>query len=138
MLILKLKKCLQKGDSVLKSVQKILQQPMEQSIYCQLMIVIRAYQDASCIDWAQFKNCSTQRRALFLIIQAGLQGKPIFDQLCRLEEETLYQIEIETEEFLATLPIHSMLPLTFLIFPAFMLLLLGPLIHDFFNMLGAN
>lgn len=136
--VISIRRSLQRGDSVLKSAQKSLHQKLDRDLQRQLIIILKAYQDGKEIDWGILKSCSLQRRSAFMVIYAGLCGKPIFDQLCQLEEEILYQIEIETEVFLSTLPVLSMVPLAFLIFPAFMLLLLGPLVRDFFNMLGAN
>jgi hypothetical protein len=68
------------------------------------------------------------RMALLSVLSAGLTGEAIFDRLIELENE-MHQASLdEIEEKLRTLPLKSLLPLLLLQFPAFLLLLFGPIL----------
>ncbi|MBX2995487.1 MAG: hypothetical protein KF681_11720 [Bdellovibrionaceae bacterium] len=71
---------------------------------------------------------SPARRNLLLLLEKGLLGEPILQNLTLLGDELQEQGFAEIELFLARLPFRMMLPLLFLLFPAFLLLLLGPLL----------
>ncbi len=66
------------------------------------------------------------RRQCLEVIEMGLRGEPIYQQICGLEEEVFESTKLEIEEFVATLPIKSLIPLLFFQFPAFLALLIGP------------
>ena len=68
------------------------------------------------------------RRALLILLEKGIRGLPILPQLVDLEMEIVKSCESELEEQLQKLPIKLMLPVLFLMFPAYLLLLLGPLL----------
>ncbi len=66
------------------------------------------------------------RRQCLEVIEMGLRGEPIYPQICALEEEVYETAKLEIEEFVAVLPIKSLVPLLFFQFPAFLALLIGP------------
>ena len=74
---------------------------------------------------------SPYRRACLMLVGRGLAGEPIQSALAKLEEETLQASQNEIEEFLALLPMKMLVPLLFFQFPAFLFLLLGPLLIQF-------
>ena len=92
------------------------------------------------LAWLQLleRGCSTQeylrkikspiRRNLLTLLERGLAGEPILTSLVSLEEELHEQSLMEIENFLAQLPFRMMLPLLFFLFPAYLVLLLGPLL----------
>ena len=75
------------------------------------------------------------RRALLLLLEQGLQGQSILDKLIDLEREIEVACEIEVKEDLEILPLKLLFPLLVLQFPAFLLLLVGPLTQKFLNAL---
>jgi hypothetical protein len=68
------------------------------------------------------------RRIFLEMLAAGLNGAPIFQNLLELEKEVHAACELEIEENLRRLPFLSLLPVLFFMFPAFLLLLLGPVL----------
>jgi hypothetical protein len=66
------------------------------------------------------------RRQCLEVIELGLRGEPIYPQICALEDEVYESAKLEIEEFVAVLPIKSLIPLLFFQFPAFLALLIGP------------
>ena len=71
------------------------------------------------------------RRQCLEILEMGLRGEPIYQQICGLEEEVFEAAKLEIEEFVSTLPIKSLVPLLFFQFPAFLALLIGPFLASF-------
>ena len=71
------------------------------------------------------------RRELLQIIEKGLQGVPILSILQGLQLEIVEKSMEEIEDFTAKLPFKMMVPLLFFQFPAFMLLLIGPILKTF-------
>lgn len=71
---------------------------------------------------------SLYRRTVLQTLEQGLAGASIYQQLCQLEEETCQACEDEIEKYSALLSIRALIPLLFCQFPAFFILLLGPLL----------
>jgi hypothetical protein len=74
------------------------------------------------------EQSSLHRRTLLQVLELGLRGASIYQQICQLEEETYQACEDEIDQRASLLSIQALLPLLFLQFPAFFLLLLGPLL----------
>jgi tight adherence protein C len=68
------------------------------------------------------------RRALLILLEKGIKGIPILPQLIELETEIIRSCEAELDEQIQKLPIKLLLPVLFLMFPAYLLLLLGPIL----------
>ncbi len=81
-------------------------------------------------DWrAQIKTAgSPQRRALLEILAAGLAGQSISAHLESLKEEITDACDLEIKGHLEMLPLKMLAPLLLFQFPAFLLLLFGPLL----------
>jgi hypothetical protein len=63
-------------------------------------------------------------------LNRGLAGEPILQRLDEIEEEMRLTMIDTLGKHLQRLPILLLLPLTALIFPGFMLLILGPLLNE--------
>jgi hypothetical protein len=68
------------------------------------------------------------RRHLLDVLETGLKGQAVLLTLKSLETELILSCEDEIQMHTARLPLLSLIPLMFLIFPAMMLLLLLPLL----------
>lgn len=71
------------------------------------------------------------RKYLFEILEVGLSGQAILETLKIYEKELIQSCEDEIQSHIARLPLILMIPLMGLIFPALMLLLIGPLLSTF-------
>lgn len=78
----------------------------------------------------------SQRRALLELLAASLMGQPILQQLDELQTEIQIAADIEIRRHMDLLPIRMLFPLLFLQFPAFLILLFGPLLRKFLEELG--
>lgn len=76
------------------------------------------------------------QRAFWQLIERGLDGEPTIDELSRLEDEIQQAAEMEIEDHLSSLPFKTLIPLLLFQFPAYLLLLLGPLLRQLRHHLG--
>lgn len=67
------------------------------------------------------------RRELLEVLMCGLTGEPILHRLEQFEEEVILACKDELERHLQKLPVLALLPLVLLQFPAFLIIMLGPL-----------
>ena len=74
---------------------------------------------------------SEYQAALIQILDEGLNGAPIYQALQSLEQEMLEEFERQWKAYLERLPVILSLPLLFLFFPAYVILLFGPLLNQF-------
>jgi hypothetical protein len=79
---------------------------------------------------------SHYQRALVHLIGRGCNGEPTLEHLTALESEIEKAAQMELELHVATLPFKVLLPLLFFQFPAYLLLLLGPLLRDLGQQMG--
>lgn len=69
-------------------------------------------------------------RALWELLERGLLGEPILEPLQHLENDIEAAATADLETHIATLPFKALIPLLFFQFPAFVILLIGPLLRD--------
>lgn len=81
------------------------------------------------------KNLSLQRKNLMEILNRGLKGDPIMEYLKDFEKETMETCKEELEKHLEKLPYVYLVPLMLFQFPAFLLLLIGPLVLNLITIL---
>lgn len=74
---------------------------------------------------------SAHRRALIELIISGFMGQSVLPQIEELKREMTLACEIEMKQFVDMLPLKMLIPLLIFQFPAFLLLLFGPLLSRF-------
>lgn len=82
-----------------------------------------------------FVGASLYRKTLIYLLERGLRGHSILDQLQGLREEVEWAVAKEFDSFIAKLPFISMIPLLGFFFPAYLLVLVGPIIAEFLEVL---
>jgi hypothetical protein len=87
----------------------------------------------SNLQWPQ----NIYRQSLFHVLGQGLKGQPIHAALQDLEREFEAAAKDDVERHLQLLPLKVLLPLLLLQFPAFLLILLGPILTDLLQRLSA-
>lgn len=85
------------------------------------------------------EKCLTSfyQTALWDLIERSSQGQPITEPLRGLEAEVAQAAQAELESHVATLPFKALIPLLAFQFPAFLIILLGPILRDLHSQLGA-
>lgn len=76
------------------------------------------------------------QRAFWDLVERGCEGQPTLEALIALESEVDAAAALELEEHLATLPFKVLLPLLLFQFPAYLILLLGPLLRELQHQIG--
>lgn len=74
---------------------------------------------------------SHHRRLLLEIFDRGLRGEPIYPTLLLLETEIEAACRADLDEKLLKMPFQAMIPLLLMVFPALLILLLGPFLEQF-------
>ncbi len=74
------------------------------------------------------KKMTFHEMALLALIERGLRGESIYAHLKDLEVDLNAHLQEKIDAFLQKLPILMMIPLTLFLFPAFLTLLIGPII----------
>lgn len=77
-----------------------------------------------------FVPANIYRQTLFQILKQGLNGSAIHAHLIDLETELSQACQDDIERHIRKLPVVMLVPLLFLQFPAFLLLLLGPWMQE--------
>lgn len=73
---------------------------------------------------------SPHRQALLRLMDRGFLGDTIYPTLVQLEIEVTEAAKAEMDAHISALPIKMLIPLLLLQFPAFLILLFGPLLAD--------
>lgn len=81
---------------------------------------------------------SIHRRALLQLLERGFRGESIYQPLLTMEEEIISACQDEQNRVLARLPFLLLVPLLFFMFPAYLVLLFGPLLGQFLQQLGGQ
>jgi hypothetical protein len=76
------------------------------------------------------------QRAVLEVIERGIGGQPTLEHLKTLEQEIELAAQAELEAHIGALPFKVLLPLLFFQFPAYLILLLGPLLRDLSSKMG--
>ncbi len=72
------------------------------------------------------------------LVERGLAGQPAHEALGVLEIEVERAAERELDEHLAALPFKVLIPLLLFQFPAYLLLLLGPMLRELTRQMGGG
>lgn len=81
---------------------------------------------------------SHYQRAFWNLVERGCAGQPTLEALTALEAEVEAAARAELEDHIATLPFKVLIPLLLFQFPAYLLLLLGPLLRELERQLGGG
>lgn len=76
------------------------------------------------------------QRAFLSLVDRGCAGQPTLEHLTALETEIERAAESELELHVATLPFKMLVPLLLFQFPAYLILLLGPVLRELTRQMG--
>lgn len=79
---------------------------------------------------------SVYRKTLFNLFSEGLRGCAISEKLQELEQIITQECRRHLEESCVILPYKGLLPLMLLMFPALVILILGPILMEFLEVIG--
>jgi len=118
------------GESVRSAIARYLQHASTDD---EFSIVIRQFMFSweQGHDWRSVMRTveSAHRRALIEVLATGLSGHAIATHLESLKTEICSACDLEIKDHLEMLPLKMLAPLLLFQFPAFLLLLFGPLLR---------
>jgi hypothetical protein len=85
----------------------------------------------SSFEAADIKCRTVYRSSLLLILMDGLRGSSVLVRLRELRIEIESQLELDMKAHVESLPLKMLVPLLLFMFPAFLILLLGPITRNF-------
>jgi hypothetical protein len=78
---------------------------------------------------------SPYRENFFQVLLAGFHGEAILADLMLLKTDIQNQLELDMKSHVETLPFKMLVPLLLFLFPAFLILLFGPITRSFLQSL---
>lgn len=133
--LLEIKLDLSNGESLKTSLLRYLKSSSDE-FGCLVQFWFFHYERGQNFQPSLEKIKSPYRRVLIEVLELGLQGQPILQRLNELEVEMIEACRSEVDHYLVHLSFLSLFPLFFLQLPAFLCLMLGPLIFQLIQSLS--
>ncbi len=133
--LLEIETRLQNGESVRTGIQKYLEQDID-AFTEDVRKLFFAYEQGRSASEVINSVKSVYRVALLEVLLQGLEGQPILNRIQELKMEIMDASESEIKEVLALLPLKLLVPLLLFQFPAFLLMLFGPIMRHLIGELG--
>ena len=123
-------RALEGGFSVTTGVQNFFKRAPQDAFYYQFKTwwLMQQTEEQKIIVAGKL-NFNVGQRHLLNLIQEGLKGESIYDNLKWLEKELISSCENEIHQHLSLLPIKIIFPLLCLIMPSILILLIFPLLQ---------
>ena len=136
--LIELQSALRNGETVRTGVGLYVRKCSANEEYARQLQQLLFAWDQEHSDWRASLHSirGPHRRALAELLCAGLAGQSILNQLQELREEVIRASEHELKAFVDLLPIKMLVPLLLFQFPAFLLLLFGPMLVKFIQELS--
>ncbi len=131
--LIEVRSALQNGESVRTGILRYANHQTENT--CEFTNVLRQF----VFDWERGLDWrarlpmiqSPYRRALIELLEIGLAGEPVQTALEEMQKEVQLVCDAEIKARVEMLPLQMLFPLLLLMFPAYLLLLFGPLVSSF-------
>jgi hypothetical protein len=125
-LLLSLKQALERGLSIRTGIERFISSS-EGEFRDQILNWYQTREKGVPFEWP---TVSIYRKSLVDLMERGLRGEAVFNQLCSIEPEMIAACEEEITKWANHLPIKLLIPLLLFQFPAFLILLFGPLLKS--------
>lgn len=129
-LLLALRNGIEKGESIRSAVQCYIVKEDDELSRLVATWISRREQGVSTQNLL-LQTKSSFRQAILMLMERGICGESIYQHVVQLEEEVIEASAGELETFLSLLPMKMLIPLLMFQFPAFLILLFGPLLAEF-------
>ncbi len=98
-----------------------------------LAIWLNYFESNSLAVLPDLQLSSDYQKSLLVCFEAGMNGQPIQVQLEQLTQEVEAASLLEIDAHIASLPLKALLPVFLFQFPAFLLLIFGPVLSQLLN-----
>lgn len=134
--LLEIRLQIEHGVSVPQAIRIYTQRNIEDDFSKELAFWLFAKETGKDYNKNLFNN--PYRKHLLELLSRGIQGEPILSALSEFEQELVFASNENMEQYLQKLPFMSLIPLMIFAFPAFFLLLTGPLVLDLISALQST
>lgn len=124
-----LKTNIEQGVSLQQSIQQLVNKP-ENTFTLKISLWFSYFQKS---DRNPVVFPTQYQKSLVEILEQGLNGAPVYEHLGMLEQEMCREFERQWKSYLESLPLKLSLPLLLFFFPAYVILLFGPLLVQFLS-----
>lgn len=131
--VLEIRFYLEQGISVPQSVRLYVQKNLDDSFAKELSYWLFAKEQGK--DYKETLFNTFYRKHLLEILNRGLKGEPILTALNDFEQDLIFASNEDLEQYLQKLPFITLIPLMLFAFPAFFIMLTGPMLLDLLNSL---
>lgn len=130
-----LRYCLESGDTVVTAIKKFVRlERTEFALLLEKWLILSLSEQYNAGEFQ--KPLSLYRRSVFDLLDLTKTGVSIVEPLKSMEKEMVQICENDLQKHLDMLPFQLMIPMLFLQFPAVLLILIGPLLIQFFTEVG--
>ena len=136
-LLICVRRCIERGQSVRQGIFLYLKAP-DSHFFADVNHWISLLQQGKDTRICLANISSAHRRVLLQTLERGLRGESIQAAINSLEEELVGACQQEIDQKVAQLPFLMLIPLLLFQFPAFLMLLFGPLLKNFLHSLGGG
>jgi hypothetical protein len=128
--LIEMQSCIQNGETVRTGLKRFLQSSDPKDAFTRdVRAFLFAWEQGH--DWRACvtRTTSPHRKALLEVAACGLAGQSVLPHLESLRTEIAAACDLEIQAHLEMLPLKMLVPLLLFQFPAFLLLLFGPLLR---------
>ena len=129
-MVLELRLDMENGHSVREALYRFLKQSPANKFKSFLEFWTAVREKNGVKGLQEHPGWTSWRQVVLEVIERGLQGNPILEELKQLELDLIAASESQVEYELRALPIVSLIPVLLFQFPAYLLLLLGPWVQQ--------
>lgn len=129
-LIMDVRRSLERGASLRRGLEIFMQRRLSLSQKLKKWLELH---DEGKNQHRLLQDFTIQQLLLLDLIEKGLLGASIYKSILLLETELIEISDEDIAKHISTLPFKLLIPLFCFIFPAFALLLIGPLLSTFFT-----
>jgi len=126
LLILFVRRQIERGHSVRSGLELFIANSQSEWVLEVRMWLMRRDQGAT--NEKILSQMTSQRQILLSVLEKGLAGQSVLPLLIQLQDDFVEACEAQIQQHVQSLPFKLMIPLFLFIFPAFLILLLGPLL----------
>lgn len=127
---------LESGESLMVIIKRFVRNDMSEFSFTMNRWIVFSQQEQYRPGGFQ-KNLPVYRRSIFDLLDLAKSGASIVEPLKSMEKELISICENDLQRHLDKLPFQLMIPMLFLQFPAILILIIGPLLMQFFSVVGS-
>lgn len=127
---------LESGESLMVIIKRFVRNDMSEFSFTMNRWIVFSQQEQYIPGGFQ-KNLQIYRRSIFDLLDLAKSGASIVEPLKSMEKELISICENDLQRHLDKLPFQLMIPMLFLQFPAILILIIGPLLIQFFSEVGS-